>query len=533
MQMQNGGRFARVVAAFHQGEPLFRDALDQLPAGRVVVVPMMASRGYYCDDVLPRELRKSDRFDANMVRITLPVGAHPRMETLIGERVRVLIQTHNLRERALTVVLVGHGTPRHRASRETTETLTVRLQKHLFRMTFHAAFIDDDPSLDSVVEESSSGDLLVIPFFMSEGLHTLVDLPRSLGFEAITGDAAVCKRKGDRCVVLDRPVGHDPQVADIIEELANSQVWPAPQIASVRRRIRLGTRSSKMALWQAEHVAQMLAMRCDVELERFTTSGDRDQSRPIEQLPSSGPFTDEIDAALLAGRIDLAVHSQKDLPLRTLPGLRVGAVLPRGDARECIVTHGGVSLADLAPNTTVGTSSSRRAAQVRRLRDDLRIVPLRGPVDDRVRRVRSGELGAAVLAVAGLERLHMVSEAAQIFEIDEFLPAPAQAALAVLIRVDDTETAELVRHLDHAETRTCTQLELDVQRAFAKKPEILVAAYAEMLGANIQLKVRLIERESGHSRDVSVRGALATDVLAETLSQLNHPVTKQTEELVR
>jgi len=214
--------------------------------------------------------------------------------------------------------------------------------------------------------------------------------------------------------------------------------------------MKIGTRGSQLARWQADWVRDGLARNgVRAEIVVIKTRGDADVDRPLHELEGKGFFTKEIEDALLDGRIDVAVHSLKDLPTTLPPGLMLGAIPARHDPREALVN--GTSLLDLAPGTRVGTSSLRRVAQVRFLRPDLEVVPLRGNVPTRVRKVESREgLDAALLAIAGLERLGLGTKGSVVDPLD-VMPAPGQGALGVEIRADDQRTRQALQPLhDHA-----------------------------------------------------------------------------------
>lgn len=203
--------------------------------------------------------------------------------------------------------------------------------------------------------------------------------------------------------------------------------------------MRLGTRGSQLARWQAEWVRDRLAAQgVRAEIVVLTTRGDAEVDRPLHELEGKGFFTKEIEDALLDGRIDVAVHSLKDLPTTLPPGLALGAIPARHDPREALVN--GRSLSDLPAGTRVGTSSLRRIAQVRFLRPDLEVVPLRGNVPTRVRKVETHDgLDAALLAIAGLERLGLGAKGSVIDPLD-VMPAPGQGALGLEIRANDAAT---------------------------------------------------------------------------------------------
>ncbi len=510
-KLESSGCFTRVRAAFHQGDPHFSEVLDQLPAGRTVVVPLMTSAGYYCDKVLPRELRRNESFDASKVEITAPVGAHPLMRTILGNRIRELLRENKLNPDDLAVLLVGHGTPRHEASRTTTIKLADELQRDFEMSMVTPAFIDDEPTVQDAFASIGTRDCIVLPFFIGSGMHAVEDVPAMFGHSDV-----------QRRLVIDRPVGMDDGILEIVADL----VRPSPETPAIHARnvrtIRLGTRASKMALWQANHVAELLRPSCRVEIVEISTLGDRDRTSPIDALPANGPFTDDIEIALVEGRIDVAVHSLKDLPLTESPQTRVAALLPRGDARECIVTRERLKLSELPAGATVGTSCARRALQVLRLRPDLRIVPLRGPVDDRVQQVHDGKMDAAILAWVGLQRLDLLDAVDEVFAIDEFLPAPGQAALAIQVRADDREVATMVASLDDAATRAETALELNLQRALESTGNLTVAAYAKCGDACYELRARILQKDTGQAHDVVVSANSPDVALAEALDELQH-----------
>lgn len=230
--------------------------------------------------------------------------------------------------------------------------------------------------------------------------------------------------------------------------------------AAVEPALRLGTRRSALARTQSEHVAQALRERTGraVELVEVTTEGDVSRA-PLSSLGGTGVFATALREALLAGRVDLAVHSLKDLPTAPAAGLVVAAVPPREDPRDVLVASAGRRLADLPAGARVGTGSPRRAAQLRALRPDLAVVDVRGNVDTRLRMVSEGHLDAVVLARAGLLRLGRAGEATEVLGTDQLLPAPGQGALAVECRADDDGVRDACALLDDPASRAATTAE--------------------------------------------------------------------------
>ncbi|MCC2110440.1 MAG: hydroxymethylbilane synthase [Hyphomicrobiales bacterium] len=233
------------------------------------------------------------------------------------------------------------------------------------------------------------------------------------------------------------------------------------------RPIRIGTRGSALALAQAHETRDRLARAHGLDEERFEiviikTSGDRILDRPLSEVGGKGLFTKEIEEAMIAGEIDLAVHSSKDMPTVLPPGLALTAFLPREDVRDAFLSPKAASLAELPEGARVGTSSLRRQAMVRRLRPDLDVVDYRGNVQTRLKKLAEGVVDATLLAAAGLNRLGLAGEITSIIETEDFLPAVGQGAICIESREDDDETRSLLVAI-HDET---TAVSLAAERAF-------------------------------------------------------------------
>jgi len=231
--------------------------------------------------------------------------------------------------------------------------------------------------------------------------------------------------------------------------------------------LRIGSRGSPLALVQAREVQSRLAAAAGVgaariEIRVIRTTGDLVQDRPLAEAGGKGLFAKEIEEALLAGAVDLAVHSAKDLPTVLPAGLVLAGFLPREDPRDAFISRKAKSLRALPPGAVVGTASPRRQAFVKRLRRDVAVVPLRGNVETRLRKLESGEVDATLLAVAGLKRLGLLAAATAILEPEEFLPAVGQGAIGIETRADDAKTRALVAAVDDAETA----IALTAERAF-------------------------------------------------------------------
>jgi hydroxymethylbilane synthase len=248
------------------------------------------------------------------------------------------------------------------------------------------------------------------------------------------------------------------------------------------RPLRLGTRGSPLALAQAGRIAWQLSERCGrpVVLVTVRTPGD-DSAAPIERLGTTGVFTTSLREALLRGTVDLVVHSCKDLPTAPVPGLEVAAFPAREDPRDALIWPGGTSLDALPHGARIGTGSPRRAALLRATGLPLRIVPMRGNVDTRLRKLVGGEVDALVLAMAGLSRLGLLNATVTPLDPSLLMPAPAQGVLAVECRTDDPVTAAQLRSLDHAPTRTAVIAERGFLAALDAGCSTPVGALAELI----------------------------------------------------
>ncbi|MFY8102542.1 MAG: hydroxymethylbilane synthase, partial [Ramlibacter sp.] len=228
----------------------------------------------------------------------------------------------------------------------------------------------------------------------------------------------------------------------------------------------IATRESRLALWQAEHVQALLQSRGhEVGLLGMTTRGDQILDRSLSKVGGKGLFVKELEVALEEGRADLAVHSLKDVPMELPEGFTLGCVMEREDPRDALVSNRYASLADLPQGSVVGTSSLRRVVLLRALRPDLRIEPLRGNLDTRLRKLDEGQYEAIVLAAAGLKRLGLGARIRQIFEPSEMLPAAGQGALGIEVRSSRPEVADLLAPLAHQPTWLAVAAERAVSRA--------------------------------------------------------------------
>ncbi len=252
------------------------------------------------------------------------------------------------------------------------------------------------------------------------------------------------------------------------------------------RTIKIATRASKLALTQSNYVADLIrgiSEGVQVELVEISTKGDRDKSEFLYKGSSVGYFTSEVENALLDGRGDVAVHSLKDLPTAITEGLVVAAIPTRESVADVIVAGNNVkSLADLPAGATVGTSSLRRIAQLQHMRKDLKSVPLRGNVETRVGKVASGDVDAIIIAHAGLNRLGLADNISVVLPPEKFVPAPAQGALAIQTRSDDTEIVNIISQLDDADARVTAETERHILAAMHGGCSIPLGAYSHVDG---------------------------------------------------
>ena len=274
------------------------------------------------------------------------------------------------------------------------------------------------------------------------------------------------------------------------------------------RRIRVGTRGSKLALIQTQEVLDQLKGRYpDVEFEVRTirTSGDVHADAPLATL-GTGVFVKEVERALLHGEVDMAVHSLKDLPTRPSEGLVIAAVCRRLDPRDVLVDRWGAVLGDLPPGARIGTSSPRRAAQLKALRPDVQAPPIRGNVETRLKKAVGDDYDGAVLAAAGIIRLGRGSEVAEYLSPEDFVPAPGQGALAVEVRQEDEEIRAVVAGLEHGDTRLAVTAERAFLETLGGGCIVPVGAYARVDGSTMVMTVFVASPDGARVYKCKVRG---------------------------
>jgi hydroxymethylbilane synthase len=278
----------------------------------------------------------------------------------------------------------------------------------------------------------------------------------------------------------------------------------------------IGTRGSPLALAQAQQVRDRLAARGipaeQIALEVIRTTGDAIRDRPLADAGGKGLFTKEIEEALIAGTIDLAVHSAKDMATILPTGLRIAAVLEREDARDVFISTKAKTIESLPPGSRVGTASLRRQALVKRLRGDLNVVPMRGNVETRLRKLAAGEVDAIVLALAGLKRLGLAQAATAVLAVDEFLPAVGQGIIAIEARGDDERTLALVRAVNHDETAAALTAERTFLAVLEGSCRTPIAGYAAVAAGRLAFRGLIAKPDGSEVIEAQRYGAMVDAV---------------------
>ena len=275
--------------------------------------------------------------------------------------------------------------------------------------------------------------------------------------------------------------------------------------------IRIGTRGSPLALAQANETARLLVGACGldpaaVSIVPIRTSGDAITDRPLIEAGGKGLFTKEIDEALLAGRVEIAVHSAKDMPTRLPEGLVIAACLKREDVRDAFLSNVANTLAELPKGAVLGTSSLRRKALALRARPDLKIVDMRGNVETRIRKLGEGAADATLLALAGLRRLGLADRATSLIDADDWLPAVAQGAIAIVTRTDDAASRGLAAKIDDPETSLAVAAErafLEVLDGSCRTP---IGGLARIDGDHLRFRGIIVKPDGSAAHEVERRG---------------------------
>jgi hydroxymethylbilane synthase len=276
--------------------------------------------------------------------------------------------------------------------------------------------------------------------------------------------------------------------------------------------LRIGTRGSPLALWQAHAVQAALAAAHNVapeavSIEIIRTTGDIIQDRPLSEVGGKGLFTKEIEQALIDGAIDLAVHSSKDMPTALPPGLKLAACLPREDVRDAFISRKAPSLADLPRGAVVGTASLRRQAMVKRMRPDLSVATFRGNVDTRLKKLDDGVVDATLLAFAGLKRLGREAAATAVLDVDTFLPAVGQGAVGIEARAGDARTLDMLAWINHAETLAAVRTERAFLAELDGSCRTPIAGHARIVGNNVEFRGMILRPDGSEVHEAEDKSA--------------------------
>jgi hydroxymethylbilane synthase len=481
---------ARVTAAFLRGEPAYTAALVGADRPNRIIVPFFTSDGYYAERLRCEAARAS--VSGTETNVLAPVGTHQAFIQALAGRAAYAIVQHDFAPAGTIVVVVGHGTTRHAGSGAAAQAVADAVAQR--GVTAHAAYLDQYPTIEDVIGRTPPDvNFVIVPFLLGGGDHAANDVPARVN--------AIAERRGvppSRVVFLE-PMGGLPALSELLEQV----VWEA---RSGRLRLNVGARASLLSVRQIEIFAACVApLGVDVRFVPTETRGDRDQTTPVDAFGADDPFTGEINEALLAGRIDVAVHSLKDLPFAGDPTIVDAAILSRGSAEEVLVSLTGARLSALPAGARIGTSCVRRASQIRRARPDLVPVPIRGVVPARIDAVDRGDVDAVVLAAAGLERLGLHGRIAERFSTARFVPAAGQGAIVAQCRADSPHLA-LLQRIDHHATRLAVTAERAFASAVERRDARVAAAHATVENSWITLHARIIDPGSARVLDVSIGG---------------------------
>ncbi len=281
------------------------------------------------------------------------------------------------------------------------------------------------------------------------------------------------------------------------------------------RKITIGTRGSKLALWQTELVKRKLLEifpELEFEVKIIKTKGDKILNSPLSKIGDKGIFTREIETELLKGEIDIAVHSLKDLPTKLPNGLTIGAVLEREDVRDVLISKGNLKLSELPQNSTIATSSLRRKAQLLNFRADFNFVDIRGNIDTRFKKFDESNWNGMVLAYAGVKRMGYTDRVSELIPTDIILPAVGQGAIAVEVREDDIETFEIVRKINHIETELATKAERALLKHLEGGCQIPIGAFALISDGKIKLSAMISNLDGTSLIRDSIEGDVNSDI---------------------
>ncbi len=273
----------------------------------------------------------------------------------------------------------------------------------------------------------------------------------------------------------------------------------------------IGTRGSKLALWQSDFIASLLKKRfpgLEFEKRIIKTTGDKLRDAPLAKIGGKGLFVKEIDEAVARGDVDFAVHSMKDVPTELLPELTIAATPEREEVNDALISRSGEGIEELPSGAVVGTSSLRRIAEVRNFRPDLEVKNLRGNVDTRLRKLRAGEYDAIIMAKAGLKRLGFEGEITQTLPVEQFTPSVGQGAIAVVAR-RDSEVMDYLKAINHEESLARVQAERALLRALGGGCQVPLGAYTEVANGTLSILAAVLSPDGRERVEVKLKGKLS------------------------
>ena len=276
-------------------------------------------------------------------------------------------------------------------------------------------------------------------------------------------------------------------------------------------RLRIGTRGSKLALWQSEYIASLLRKHfpgLEFEMEIIKTTGDKLRDAPLAKIGGKGLFVKEIDEAVARGRVHLAVHSMKDVPTELLPELTIAATPEREEVNDALISREGLGIEELPEGAVIGTSSMRRIAEVKNFRPDLEVKNLRGNVDTRLRKLKAGEYDAIIMAKAGLKRLGFEQEITQTLPVEHFTPSVGQGAIAVVARRGG-EVMDYLNAINHEESLARVTAERALLRALGGGCQVPLGAYTEVGGNTLSMLAVVLSPDGGERVEVKLRDSLS------------------------
>tara|TARA_Y100000590_G_scaffold432146_1_gene547840 strand:+ start:477 stop:1412 length:936 start_codon:yes stop_codon:yes gene_type:complete len=268
-----------------------------------------------------------------------------------------------------------------------------------------------------------------------------------------------------------------------------------------KKKLIIGSRGSKLSLAYSDHVKNLLVKsnsefdNNSIEIKIIKTSGDIFQNKRISDIGGKGVFCKQIEEELLESKIDLAIHSLKDLPTKMTDGLCVNAVVKRNDPRDAFLSYSCNSFSELKPQSKIGTSSFRRRAQINLIRNDLKIIEMRGNIDTRIRKLKNQEFDAIVLSLAGIQMLNLENQVKEIFSIEQILPALGQGTIALQCKKDDQKTLNILKTINDEETYYCTQAERALLEAVGGDCDTAIGGLAKLSNKKISLKSELFSND--------------------------------------